>query len=418
MEAWQRKQTRSYSLLLPSRFQMTELDGGLGLPDELLVQIFLAEKSLCDDRHLLAALCLVNHRVRRIVLPWLYRAVGHFRSIRTVVDFFDVLSARPHLCALICELDLTHYLPVAYMNDERVLASIRASLQRMPNLKHLVIPNGYPTLILKDCAGRFELESLSCAFDCDATLESFFRSQRALTELQIYGFPKAFWMVCTCDVDRDILPRLQVVRATVSWLEKLVPSRPVHTVQVLDLARWEGGGATFLRSAAGPIKSLVIPRPCMLANWGVLSRTGAPVEDIVVTEMSTGSSVRTASRVARARGLTRRAVVPAERSLERARAEASVAYSTLPPGRAAVGGDERANVVPHSANVPQRRAYNAPTPHARARYERQRGQLAGCEHMAPGCGSGRVGCDEGLIASYVLPSLSELALTCVRRRTL
>ncbi|EJD47696.1 hypothetical protein AURDEDRAFT_163153 [Auricularia subglabra TFB-10046 SS5] len=220
------------------------------LPDELLVQIL---QSAAQERTSLVALCLVSHHIRRLVLPWLYGDISRLKSAESAQSLLITLSTSQYLCPLVISLDLIPHTP---RDDDAFFASANASLRRMTNLRALSLPPGYPTSILAGC--HFRLRTLSCAFDNDDVLEGFLRTQELLHELRISGSH------ASKTSENSILPRLAVVRAITVWLERLVPSRRVHTIEVLDDARWQN--AWILSSGADRIHSLTVSSACLIEN--------------------------------------------------------------------------------------------------------------------------------------------------------
>ncbi|KAH7104357.1 hypothetical protein BKA62DRAFT_827914 [Auriculariales sp. MPI-PUGE-AT-0066] len=248
------------------------------LPDELWVQILSINR---HASHELYSFCLINHQLRRIVTPTLYAEVTQFASPRALLAFLESVSQNPQLAHLVRKLDLEVLIPTPVHADDRLLECMQAALRAMANLTSLAVPGGYPSRVL--AGATFRLERLSCAFDCDPALEAFWRTQTALAELHIFGYPRA--PACRCRGDPAVLPRLAVLRANAAWLAQLAPARPsLRTIEALDAAQWLPVHCP--PHTLGGVNMLILPADGMAANFLPLSRLPIRLDALIVTNLS------------------------------------------------------------------------------------------------------------------------------------
>jgi len=175
------------------------------------------------DRPHLAALCRVNQVLHDVASDMLYR------KIEGPSDFVPLcvnLWAYPHLASRVRHFEInidqrSRRLPQTY-------ALFANTLQRLPNLRSLVLrETGSLSWMLKECS--FMLQSFYCAFECDLNLVHFLESQTELQEVTLcLPLNTEFCIPSTA------LPKLVKASAPSSWLNKIVPGRPIRTVIFRD----------------------------------------------------------------------------------------------------------------------------------------------------------------------------------------
>ena len=250
------------------------------LPDELWLQIL---PNTHRATNVLASLCLVNRQLHRITVPWLYSSITHFANFNALTAFLRTACETPHLARLVRSLDLEYLFPAAVVGDDTTLRLMQEALEQLINLKRLLVPGGYPSSIFSK--STFQLESLTCAFDCDAGLEVFWRAQHALREMHIFGYPNTSPSGCHCRADNTILPGLAVLRANAAWLAQLAPFRPsLRTIEALDGGLWLPVNCP--PGALDGVNMLIITDDGLNKNYSVLSRLSVRLDVLVVTNLA------------------------------------------------------------------------------------------------------------------------------------
>jgi len=175
------------------------------------------------DRPHLAALCRVNQVLHDVASDMLYRKI---EGPTNFVPLCLNLCAYPHLAGRVRHFEINTYqcsrrLPQTY-------ALFANTLRRLPNLRSLVLREPAPlSWMLKECS--FMLQSFYCAFECDLNLVHFLESQTELQEVTLCSPLDAGFCIPS-----TALPKLVKASAPSSWLNKIVPGRPVRTVIFRD----------------------------------------------------------------------------------------------------------------------------------------------------------------------------------------
>jgi F-box-like len=123
---------------------------------------------------------------------------------------------------------------------------VATALKNMSSLRSLTL-GSFDVSILDGCT--FKLDSLNCDFDNSESLQKFLKSQSSITELTLFSeydpFP-AF--------DQRCLPNLTSVSAEHSWLEVLIPGRPVE--QVLMFSNFYSTDLNYFTLSTTPTQKL------------------------------------------------------------------------------------------------------------------------------------------------------------------
>jgi hypothetical protein len=129
---------------------------------------------------------------------------------------------------------------------------LRTSLQNMTYLRSLRLDDCTDLSILDECT--FKLSSFACkSFAHSQPLHQFLLTQSGLTNVELvnYILPPAF--------KATFLPNLSRVTASFSWLQQIIPNRPVNEVMSLGYAvDGQSVDLSFLTLSTAPIQKLTI----------------------------------------------------------------------------------------------------------------------------------------------------------------
>jgi hypothetical protein len=126
---------------------------------------------------------------------------------------------------------------------------LATAMRNMPSLRRLNLMHSSDVSILDGCT--FKLDSFTCYFHNDESLQKFLNSQPSITNLAIWADREP----CT-PFDERCLPNLTRVKATHSWLGELIPGRPVTKVSVLSTLDIDSTDWSFFTLSTTPIQKL------------------------------------------------------------------------------------------------------------------------------------------------------------------
>lgn len=240
------------------------------IPVDILFEI-LEETSQSD----LPALCRVNRSFRHHASDFLYRDI----SPLNILEVCATLTRSPDLAARVKRFEVSRPSIQPLMVDESKFALIGNALRCLPNLRSLTLSfAGQFSWILAGCT--FRIETFICFLACDDQLVHFLNGQPELTTVKLSRPCKGLHIGPTC------VPRLTKIEAQVSWLNELIPGRPVKEVifhedsrftPVLDLS--------LLTSSLSHIRILSIGSPSLRGLHPMQVASYLPaLEDLTITE--------------------------------------------------------------------------------------------------------------------------------------
>ena len=170
------------------------------------------------DQPDLPTLCRVN----KVCCAYAQEALYRHLSTETNFQVYNTLVESPYLAGLVRSVAVCD---LFRKSDMLVLAQ---ALRNMSSLRTLKLCfSGYHSWIVSEC--NFRLSSFLCHFRYDARLQAFLDSQPDLTDVTL---------VTTSDsppFDYTCLPNISRIAAPLSWVQALVPNRPVSDVTILAL---------------------------------------------------------------------------------------------------------------------------------------------------------------------------------------
>jgi hypothetical protein len=183
----------------------------------------------------LATLCRVNKIFCSCSRDVLYRMIGRRdkRVIRTLARSTD-------LARRVRSFDVSFPPP-----------ELATALKNMSSLRRLSLEEFGDVSILDGCT--FKLDSFYCDFFNSKPLQKFLKSQPSITDLALYSHYDPF-----PPFDERCLPNLTIVSAEHSWLDVLIPGRPVREVLMFSAANLYSINLSFLTLSTTSIQKLWI----------------------------------------------------------------------------------------------------------------------------------------------------------------
>jgi hypothetical protein len=125
---------------------------------------------------------------------------------------------------------------------------LATALQNMSSLRRLEL-NVMDASVLDGCT--FKLDTFTCSFGYSESLQNFLNGQPSLTDITFYEDCEPFPAF-----DETCLPNLTCVSADPSWLDVLIPGRPVEDVAVFSTSSFDSTDLSFFTLSATPIKKI------------------------------------------------------------------------------------------------------------------------------------------------------------------
>jgi F-box domain len=194
------------------------------------------------DKNDLATLCRVNKIFCSCSQDVLYRDIGgNAPVIQTLAQSTD-LARRVRWFSTSCECP-----------------ELATALRNMSSLRRLNLQGSSDASILDGC--NFKLDAFKTTFHYCESLHKFLNSQPGLTNVTLYANCKPL-----SPFDERYLPNLTRVRATHSWLGKLIPGRPVREVGVISPQSIDSTDLNFFTLSTTPIQKLWIRYSMLYPN--------------------------------------------------------------------------------------------------------------------------------------------------------
>jgi hypothetical protein len=184
----------------------------------------------------LATLCRVNKIFCSCSQDVLYREIEYDHA-----DAIETLAQSAHLGRRVRSF-------VTY----RDYPELGTALRNMTSLRRLSFERIGDISILDGCT--FKLDTISCDHPNSKSLQQFLNSQPSLTKVILFANVKP-----SPPFDERCLPNLTKVMAVPSWLEILIPGRPVTNVVVQGIWPTTTIDMSFFTLSTAPIHSLDIP---------------------------------------------------------------------------------------------------------------------------------------------------------------
>lgn len=194
----------------------------------------------------LVAICCASKTLRSCASDFLYKNV-----VCTDLGVCDVLRGSQELAAKVQQFEVTS--ATSLRRNSEAYTIIADTLRYLVNLRSLTLSEwGCQSWVLHSCTSQ--LTSLTCASKCDANLVNFLATQPQIEELFLHG-PSEI-----SDITPNLLPNLRVIEAHPSWLEQLLPGRPVCQVTISNSFPYDKNpiALQFLASSTSPIHSLSV----------------------------------------------------------------------------------------------------------------------------------------------------------------
>jgi len=196
----------------------------------------------------LAVMTQTNKDLSGYALDRLYDHINH----RNMAQACQTIAQNPSIAKRVRTLEIDHI--THYPQRDSILPPLRDALACTTNLRRLALNiHGKHGWVFKGCLGVFKLESFSCGFYLDKDVLSFLSDQ---TELESLTFSHSLSAI-NFQLDASYLPKLTKVSAPMSWIDILVPNRPVSDVTITAIVF--GKSPSSLQLSSSTVTRLQMP---------------------------------------------------------------------------------------------------------------------------------------------------------------